>query len=93
MLPLFLRIKVFHSGHRGFRFWLPLFLLWPIVLLIALCLLPFLLIAAFVVWRMGWPVRLFKMLGAFYSLLSALRGLSVFVKSRKENADVKFQID
>ena len=51
--PSIMRI---HVGERdkGFRLWLPIFLLWPIVLLAALLLALFVLVGAVLLWPEGW---------------------------------------
>ena len=51
--PSVLRVRVEGDGRR-FRLWLPLFTLWPPVLLVFLLLSPLVIVAAAVLWPKGW---------------------------------------
>ena len=82
--PTMMRMKVIQPEKRAVNLWLPLFIIVPIVGIIALAaflvLLPLLLIGALVFWRLGlwrklllfWPVTL--------GVYTALRGLEIDVE-------------
>ncbi|HUO01305.1 MAG TPA: hypothetical protein VMU31_00895 [Rhizomicrobium sp.] len=82
--PLGATVHVKPAGwRRGIRLWLPLFLVWLLVLPLLILLLPFLLVGALV---MG--INLWRSLKAINGVLAATRGTHVEV----DNRDTKFFI-
>lgn len=80
---LSLRIK----GESNFSLWLPLFLIWPILLLVALVILPFIfLISLF--YLKGNVSRSILIVPASYNLISDLKGLTVEVDNPKNNISI-----
>ena len=79
--PLMLRISIpLRSG--ALRLWLPLFLIYPFLAVFALILLPLVLIAALLLWPMGWS-RTIVLSGPYlFRMVCALRGLEVDVKQK-----------
>ncbi|HEX4079634.1 MAG TPA: hypothetical protein VHX61_12270 [Rhizomicrobium sp.] len=75
MIPLLAVIGV--KGRWNFRLWLPLFLVWLLLLPFAPLLLPFLLIAALFIRADAW-----RGIGAVFSVLCATRGTQVEVATR-----------
>ena len=73
MIPLFAVIGV-QGGRRRLRLWLPLFLLWLLLLPFAVLLLPVFLVAALVLRIDAWQA-----IGAVFSVLCAARGTHVEV--------------
>ena len=88
--PSLLRLRI-RNGKRRFGLWLPLFLVWPPVVLFALALFPFLLVLAAILWRKGWgrPVLLAGPL--FFGLFCSLRGLMIEVKSPSGQVYIAFR--
>ena len=99
--PMLLRMRIRNRGHR-FSLWVPLFLIGPLatllVLLVAVVLLPFIPVAAAVLWHRGFGRWL--MLGAslllsvgplLFVLLCSLRGLTVEVNDGPEQVYVAFK--
>jgi hypothetical protein len=81
--PMLMHIKIKNKDTK-FGLWLPLFLLFPIVLVIFLILSPFILIAIIVLWNSGWgKMALFALSAAFVACWS-LRGLKVDVRNPDE---------
>lgn len=81
--PIIMRIKI-KNQHTNFGLWLPLFLLFPIALVIFIILSPLILIAVIVLWERGWgKLALFSLQAAFVTCWS-LRGLKVDVQGPKE---------
>lgn len=81
--PMLIHIKV-RNPKTNFGCWLPLFLLFPIILAVLIILSPFILIALFVVWISGhgnWG--LFTLKTAFVAFW-ALRGLKVDIQGKNE---------
>ena len=101
MPPMVLRVRI-ENRQRRFGLWVPLFLVGPLamvlILLLAVLLLPFIPIAAVVLWRRG--LGRWVLLGTFlllrtgpllFRLLCALRGLTVDVDSGPEQVYIAFR--
>ena len=69
------------SPTRDFWIWLPLFLLWPLVVLAALVMLPLILLTSLVLWPTGWGRTLLFTGPWLFRMFCALRGLVIDVKS------------
>ncbi|MFQ5808629.1 MAG: hypothetical protein ACE5JM_03330 [Armatimonadota bacterium] len=77
--PSVMRLRVVDEGRRKIRIWLPLFLFWPILLLLAIALLPIVLLIALIC---GGPRGVGRaLLGAWYlyAAVCHLRGLNIEV--------------
>jgi len=74
--PSILRVHIADAQRTRIRLWLPLFIVWPILLIITALLLPVLVLVAmvFYICRLGWLVRAALILP---QLLAATRGLRV----------------
>jgi hypothetical protein len=92
MIPSIINLRI-QSGQRfKLRLWLPLFIVWPVLIVLFLLLLPFLVIAEVALRATGTGIRLFGILGGVVSVLSAMRGTVVKVDSPKQNAVVHVTI-
>ena len=78
-------------GKRKFRLWLPLFLLFPFLLVILLLLAPFLLLGAIFLWSFGWGKTLLLFIPVMLEILSELRGLEIDVDSGEEKVFISFK--
>lgn len=78
--PSIMRIRVREKGKHNISLWLPLFLLWPIIIVFTAILLPFLIIAAIVFWN-KYGKQILKSIPVFYSLICAMRGTLINVDS------------
>ncbi len=88
MVPSIMNLRIEDGNKFRLRLWLPLFLVWPVVLVLFLILLPFLVVAEVVLRLTNVQIYLFRLLGGVFSLLSALRGLTVRVKSVRSSSIV-----
>ena len=77
MIPMIVRLRIQENGGRNFRLWIPLFLIWPFCLLG----LPFLLIGLAIVYLFTKKRQLIYCVPAVFSLICAIRGLEIDVKS------------
>ena len=92
MIPSIINLKI-HSGQKfRFRLWLPLFVLWPVFLVLFLVALPFLAIAEIVFRVRGIRIRLFRMIGGVFSVLSSLRGTEIKVRSPAKQSIVDVSV-
>ncbi len=81
--PSLLRVRVQNSKRR-LGLWLPLFLVWPPVVLFALALFPFVLVLAALLWRKGWGRPVLLAGPTFFRLFCALRGLVIDVEDASD---------
>jgi len=88
--PSVLHLRI-HNSRRHFGLWLPLFLVWPLLLVLGLVLWPLLLIGAIVLWKRGWSKPLLLGGPAIFRLFCALRGLKVEVKQPSEQVLISFR--
>jgi small neutral amino acid transporter SnatA (MarC family) len=92
MIPSIINLRIQSGSHFKLRLWLPVFIVWPILLVLFLLLLPFLVIADFVLFVTGVRIKLFRILGGVLSVLSAMRGTVVRVNSPKSDSIVNVTI-
>ena len=88
--PAILRIRVQNRRHR-FGLWLPIFLLWPLVLAVVLVLLPFVLLGALILLPFGMGTMLLLFLPMLLRLLCALRGLELDVDNGADKVRLYFK--
>ncbi len=87
--PSFLRVEVVNDS-REVRLLLPLFVIWPFVLLAAVVLAPIVLALAIVFWWIGKGRPMLYSGPIFIALFCALRGLEIDVRNRNEHVRVSF---
>jgi hypothetical protein len=87
--PSIMRIHIGET-EKGFRLWLPIFLLWPIVLLAAVLLAPFVLVGAILLWPKGWGRPLLLAGPLLLGLVFALRGLKIDVVDGSQRVYISF---
>ena len=88
--PSVLRVEL-KDASRDFRIWLPLFVIWPFLLLVAVVLAPIVLALAIVIWWTGWGRPMIKSGLAFYGIICALKGLEIDVRKRKKHVHLSFR--
>jgi len=90
MIPMNVKIVIADQGSKPFRLWLPLWILFPLVLALAILLLPIIAIVLFfIVIFKGLSVTL-KILGALIGIFCALKGTHIEVDGKNK---VFIQID
>jgi hypothetical protein len=78
--PCVMRIRIAGKGDRGFRLWLPLFLLWPVVIPMLVILGPVVALASSRIRRkLGWKAALMSGPWLLW-MLFASRGLRVDIR-------------
>jgi|WetSurMetagenome_2_1015567.scaffolds.fasta_scaffold00209_4 hypothetical protein len=92
MIPSVMNLKIYSADGFRLRLWLPLFAVWPVVLVLLLLLLPFLVIAEIVLRLANVRIYPFALIGALFSLASASRGLTVRVNNEKHDSLVDITI-
>ncbi len=91
--PYLLKMR-FRNPDHVFGLWLPLFLIWPIVLAflvaIFLVLLPFALLALIFTWRSDWFDTMLMSFSIVFRLFSQLPGLVVDVEGKQGQVYLEF---
>ena len=82
-MPLALVLRIDRADGTTLRLWLPLFLLWLLLLPVAIAMLPFLLLAAAI-----FGAEILAAFAAIAALLAALRGTHVEVAGRHSDVFV-----
>ena len=88
--PSLLRLR-FRDGKHRFGLWLPLFIVWPPVVIISLALLPFVLALSALLWPTGWGRPLLMAGPLVFGLFCSLRGLMIEVQSPSSQVYVAFK--
>jgi hypothetical protein len=81
MMPMLLRLKGIDSKGKRFTLWLPLFLIYLILLPLLVIPLPFVLLAALIAWPFGYGCLVIQVYFAIFKLLGCLSGLKVDIGS------------
>jgi uncharacterized membrane protein len=92
MIPGIVILKIQQERGARLNLWLPVFILWPVFLVLFLLVLPLLLIADLILFVSGVRIHLLRMFGGVFSVVSSLRGTRIKVKNRKENSIVNVTI-
>ncbi|MCY4528217.1 MAG: hypothetical protein OXD46_04205 [Chloroflexi bacterium] len=71
--------------------WIPLILVWPLVLALHVILLPWIVAVAVVTWRSGWGMPILLCWPALFHLCCVLRGLKVEVTETNELVLIYFK--
>ena len=88
--PSILRVRVLDE-HSRVNLWIPLVLIWPLVVAVYLLLLPCILLAAVLTWSSG-RGRLILVGGpALFRLYCALRGLEIDVREPSQTVLIYFK--
>ena len=88
--PSILRVRVLGKNSRV-SLWIPLILVWPLVLALYVLLFPFIVVIAAVTWRNGWGRRILFGGPALFRLYCDLRGLKIDVMEPKESVLIYFK--
>jgi hypothetical protein len=85
MIPMLLRIRIVRETGTSLRLWVPLFILWIIVLPFALLALP---IICIVLWAK--KVKAFRTIAAFWQLFASTRGTHIETADGHDSVLVRF---
>ena len=90
MIPVLLKLRVPRQDGDILTLYLPLFLLWLILIPILIVLLPFILIGAVFAWNSGYGRFLVYLYPLLFDLLVNLKGLKIDIQSKKDNIYISF---
>jgi len=86
--PLLMRLSI---GRRRFPIWLPLFLLWPVAAAVIIALAPLVLLAALILWPLGWGKPLLLSGPMLFGVFCALRSLEVNLDRGSRLTQISFK--
>jgi hypothetical protein len=89
MMPILLRLKGVDGRGKRFTLWLPLFLIYLILLPLLIIPLPFILLAALIAWPFGYGCLVIQAYFAIFRLLGCLSGLKIDIESGDGNFFIK----
>lgn len=87
--PATMRLRIVEGGRKKIGLWLPIFLLWPLLLVVVLLAVPLYLVLLLVSPFVPKANKVVKAIPAIYSVICALKGLTVDVKDENENVLIK----
>lgn len=91
--PYLMYMKIVNEEGRGLGMWLPVFLLWPFVLILYVFALPFLLLADLCMYLARQPFHRFtRFVTTALMILPETRGMSVDIKDGSSSHVVKFTV-
>ncbi len=76
--PYLMRVRV-KNQDRKINLWIPLFIIFPLIIILLVIMSPFILLATAALWYFGWGKPLLMIVPAALGCLCALRGLEVNV--------------
>ena len=91
--PLFLKIHIVENRKSKIRLWLPIILVWLVLLALALALAPFVLVAALILslWRRRLAIKLLLFGPLFFTVLGSLHNLEILTESPDNKVSISFQ--
>jgi len=82
MIPLILKLRIKDKNQKRFGIWLPLFLIWLIILPLLALPAPFVLLAALILWPGGKGRLVLYSYAAIFNLICNMSGLKVDIQSK-----------
>lgn len=90
--PAILDLRIAHSGRRPWHLWIPLFLLWPLVLAIAILALVLTVLADVVLLLIGQRYHHYTILLArSFAALTELRGMAISFNDKETAVEMTVQ--
>jgi len=88
--PLIMRLRIVND-RSNFGLWLPLFLLYPLLLAFALIAEALAIVAFIFLWPLGWGKTLLLTIPYLFRVICALRELEVDIENRRETFFLSFK--
>jgi hypothetical protein len=87
--PALFRLRLVEYGRKKVGLWVPVFLLWPLLLVLAAVSVPLLLVAALALWRNPKARKALKSIPAAFVAFCSLRGCRIEVNGAEEEVFIK----
>lgn len=84
-MPMWLKLKIPKKGFKPVKIWLPLFVAWPLVLVLFILLIPIWLIGIAVAYTRGYGRYVLRLPALLLSTFWSLKGLNVSIQSKSES--------
>ena len=84
-------MHIVEDGKTKVRFWFPVFIIWLLLLVLALLIAPLILVAALILWPRSLGKRLLLIGPAFFYLIGSMRGLNILTQSPKDQVCIYFR--
>ena len=88
--PLIMKLRIINDK-KSLRLWLPIFLLYPFLLVLALVAEILALVAFLLLWPFGWGKTLLFTIPYIFRMICNLRDLEVDVQNKRETFFVSFR--
>jgi hypothetical protein len=88
--PSIMRLRILNNK-KSIRLWLPIFLLYPFLLVLALLVELLAIVAFLLLWPWGWGKTLILFMPYLFRVICALRELEVDIQNRQETFFVSFK--
>ena len=88
--PFFMKMHIVESGKTKVRLWIPIFLVWLILLIIAIALAPIIFLLALVFWPRSHGKKILMFGPMFFYLVSKLHGLNIHTQSPDDQVHISF---
>lgn len=82
--PMMMRLAIYENGKKKMNLWLPLILLYLLLLPLVVFLLPFLVLGGVVLWIFGGGETPFSIWPAMYELWCATKGVIIETKTKND---------
>jgi hypothetical protein len=92
MVPSIIFLKIHSEKKIKLTLWLPVFLLWPFLLILLFIAVPFLLLAEIILAGRGAPIHLFGMVFGVLALFSSMRGTKIKIESPTKQTAINVAI-
>lgn len=89
--PLFMKMHIIENGKTKIRFWFPIFIVWFLLLVLAIVLSPLIIIAALILWPRSSGKKLLLIVPMFFTLLSSMRGLNIQTQNLNDQVYIYFR--
>ena len=90
MIPLSLKLNIRDKNNKGFGIWLPLFLLWIMILPLLALPAPIIFLVALIMWPGGKGRLVFYSYIAIFSLIFNMSGLKLDIRSNDSTVYLNF---
>ena len=87
--PVLIKIRVVKQSCRKFSIWLPVFFLWPLLLVLILVSIPFLLVFTIAYWNNPKARKSIRNYFSAIAMFFLLRGLEVNIKNNEEEVFIQ----
>jgi len=89
--PLVMKLHIIENGKTKIRFWFPVFIVWLLLLVLAILFMPLILVTALILWPQSLGKRILLIGPAFFELIGSIRGLNILIQSPESQVCLYFR--